>query len=313
VFAHSSDGNIQRNFMVDLLKPIKKNWFAIAMAIPAFLYLIAFLVLILDRAVVLSLTYIAPDLTETYPTLRNYVELANKSEFWDALRRTFFFTLIGTPLELIVGLVLAGLINKEFRGRGIFRSIFIIPLAIPGIVTAIIIWIISNYPFGHINDILIGKYWFFPRIIFEPINWRGSAFAALTLSMLGKVWRDMPISMLILLSGLQAIGIDQYEAAQTMGAGPWQKFRYITIPLLLPAISIVLVLRSIEMWKEFIFPFILAPRYPLLGTLIDDAYHLWNEPAAASAISIILVACIGISTAFLFYSLNWLRKALVKI
>lgn len=299
--------------MVDLLKPIKKNWFAIVMLIPAFLYLIAFLVLILDRVIVLSLTYIAPNLAETYPTLKNYVELVNRSEFWNALSRTFFFTLVGTPLELLAGLVLAGLINKEFRGRGIFRSLFIIPLAIPGIVTAIILWIMSNYPFGHINDMLIGKHWFFPRIVSQPINWKGSAFAALTLSMLGKVWRDMPISMLILLSGLQAIGKDQYEAAETMGAGPWQRFRYITIPLLLPAISTVLVLRSIEMWKEFIFPFILAPRYPLLGTLIDDAYHVWNQPATAAAISIILVVCICISTAFLFYTLNWLRKALVKV
>lgn len=299
--------------MVDLLKPIKKNWFAIVMLIPAFLYLIGFLVLILDRVIVLSLTYIAPNLSQTYPTLKNYVELVNRSEFWNALSRTFFFTLLGTPLELLAGLVLAGLINKEFRGRGIFRSLFIVPLAIPGIVTAIILWIMSNYPFGHINDMLIGKYWFFPRILFHPINWRGSAFAALTLSMLGKVWRDMPISMLILLSGLQAIGKDQYEAAETMGADSWQRFRYITIPLLLPAISTVLVLRSIEMWKEFIFPFILAPRYPLLGTLIDDAYHIWNQPATAAAISVILVVCICISTAFLFYTLNWLRKALVKV
>lgn len=299
--------------MIQPVRVMRKNLFVIAMLTPAFAYLIGFLFLILSKTVTLSLTYIAPDLSQTFPTLKNYLDLTCSPEFLAAFRRTFLFALVGTPLELLVGLLAAELINRKFRGIGIFRSISILPLAIPSIVTATIIWIMANYPFGHLNDLLMGKHWFFPRILSQPINWRGSEFAALSLCMLGKVWRDMPISMLILLSGLQAIGRDQYEAAGTMGAGPFRQFRYITTPLLLPAISTVLVLRSIEMWKEFIFPFVLAGRYPLLGTLIDEAYHIWNKPAAAATISIVLVICIGLSAGFLFYGLNWLRRSLVKI
>jgi len=136
---------------------------------------------------------------------------------------------------------------------------------------------------------------------------------SLGVAMFGKVWRDMPISMLIILSGLQSITKDQYEAAKTMGAGALQQFKYITLPLLIPAISTVLVLRSIEMWKEFIFPFILAGSYPLLGTLIDRAYHEWNSATEAATIGLILLFCIIIFTTFLFYILSWLRRQLVKI
>jgi ABC-type sugar transport system permease subunit len=132
-------------------------------------------------------------------------------------------------------------------------------------------------------------------------------------SLFGKVWRDMPISMLIILAGLQSINRDQLEAAATLGATALQRFMRITLPLLTPAIATVLVLRSIELWKEFIFPFILAGSYPLLSTLIERAYHEWRDPREASAIALILLLLIILSTALIFYTLRWLRKRLVRI
>jgi ABC-type sugar transport system permease subunit len=301
-----------------LIVNIRKNSFGILILTPALLYLLAFLIIILYQIIILSLTYVAPNLAETFPTVKNFLDLANNKEFIGAFKRTIVFTLIGTPLELIAGMIAAGLIYREFRGRGIIRSLFIIPLAIPGIVTAIILFILFDFPFGHINDLLLGRHSFFPKIISYPIPWRSSATFSLGVAMFGKVWRDMPISMLIILSGLQSITRDQYEAAKTMGAGALQQFKYITLPLLIPAISTVLVLRSIEMWKEFIFPFILAGSYPLgsyplLGTLIERAYHEWNSATEAATIGLILLFCIVVFTTFLFYSLSWLRKKLVKI
>ena len=132
-------------------------------------------------------------------------------------------------------------------------------------------------------------------------------------SLMGKVWRDMPISMLIILAGLQSISKDQYEAAATMGANSFQTFMKITLPLLTPAMATVLVLRSIEVWKEFIFPFILAGSYPLLATLIERAYHEWRDPHEASAIALILLGLIVLSTIVIFYVLKWLRRQLVKV
>ena len=198
-------------------------------------------------------------------------------------------------------------------GRGIVRSIFLLPIAIPSIVTAVIAaFMLFSYPFGHINDLLLGKL-FMPQMVSEPINWYTSPTTALGLSLFAKVWRDMPISMLILLAGLQSISRDQYEAAQTMGASALQQFAFITIPLLVPAISTVLVLRSIEVWKEFLFPFIIAPTYPILGVLIDYFYHEQRSPGKAAALSIILLILISAFTWMISKLLKNVQAQLVKV
>jgi ABC-type sugar transport system permease subunit len=292
---------------------IRRNLFGIIILAPAVLYLVGFLLIILFKVVQLALTHVSPQ-GPLFPTAFHIVELSNNPEFRQAFVRTVWFTLIGTPLELIIGMVAAFLVVQDFRGRGIMRSLLILPLAIPTIVTAIMLYIIFDFPGGHINDILMGRHAFFPfQVISYPINWRGSGFFALMVSMFGKVWRDMPISMLIILAGLQAITKDQYEAAKTLGANAWQTFFKITLPLLTPAMSTVLVLRSIEVWKEFIFPFILAGSYPLLATLIERAYHEWRNPNEACAIALVLLVSIIISTILIFYSLRWLRRRLVRI
>jgi ABC-type sugar transport system permease subunit len=304
---------IKPEIMRGITSFIRRNIFGIIILAPAVLYLLGFLCIILFKVVGLALTQVGPE-GELFPTAVHFIELSGNPEFRSAFTRTVLFTLIGTPLELVMGMFAAFLVVETFRGIGVVRSLFILPLAIPTIVTAIILYIIFDFPGGHINDILMGRHALFPfQLISYPVNWRGSGFLALMVSLFGKVWRDMPISMLIILAGLQSIGKDQYEAAATMGAGAFQTFIKITLPLLIPAMSTVLVLRSIELWKEFIFPFILAGSYPLLATLIERAYHEWRNPHEASAIALILLVLIILSTALIFYALRWLRKQLVRI
>jgi ABC-type sugar transport system permease subunit len=292
---------------------IRKYRVELVMLLPVFLYLLGFLIIIFFYIISLSLTYMAPDFSEQFPSLRNFSDIFSASEFRNAFINTLLFVFIGTPLELIAGLVLALLIYRNFRFRGLVRSIFIIPLAVPAIVTAIILYVLSDYPTGHVNSLLMGQYSIFPRVLDAPINWRSTAFFSLGISLLGKVWRDMPISMLILLAGLNSITEDQYKAAETMGANERQKFRFITIPLLLPAISTVLIIRSIEMWKEFIFPYFLARRYHLFGTYIEYLYHDCQSSGRAAAVSIFLVLSILSFSAFLFWFLKKMRGALIRI
>ncbi|MDI6616088.1 MAG: sugar ABC transporter permease [Syntrophaceae bacterium] len=299
--------------MRHLFQSIRKNLFALLILTPALLYLAGFLLIILFKVTTLAMTEVGPE-GAIFPSAANFNALAGNPEFKDALIRTIWFTLIGTPLELVIGIAAAFLVVEDFRGRGIIRSVLVLPLAVPAIVTAIILYILFDYPGGHVNDIMTGRYSFFPfQILSSPIDWRGSGFFALMVSLFGKVWRDMPISMLIILAGLQSINRDQLEAAATLGATALQRFMRITLPLLTPAIATVLVLRSIELWKEFIFPFILAGSYPLLSTLIERAYHEWRNPREASAIALILLLLIILSTALIFYTLRWLRKRLVRI
>lgn len=294
------------------LRVLRKNLFLIVVLTPAVLYLVGFLVIILFKVTVLALTHMSPA-GLLFPAVDNFVDLARSTEFGEAFVRSVWFVLVGTPLELIAGLTAALLVVREFRGRGLVRSLFVLPLAIPAIVTAIVLYIIFDFPGGHVNDLLLGRHEWFPQIISQPMNWRGSGFFAVLVSVCGKVWRDMPISMLIILAGLQAITRDQYEAAATMGAGPVTTFMKITLPLLTPAMATVLILRSIELWKEFIFPFILAGSYPLLATLIERAYHEWRDPHEASAIALVLLIMIIVSTLLIFHSLRWVRRQLVKV
>ncbi|MFS0864606.1 carbohydrate ABC transporter permease [Fredinandcohnia sp. 179-A 10B2 NHS] len=285
------------------VETIKKNSFLIFTLIPGFLYILAFFLIIVFFIIQMSLTTYVGGMAEASPTIQNFVDLTSSEEFKDAFSRTFMFVIISTPLQLITGLVTAMIVNKSFKGRGIVRSIFLLPLAIPTIVTTSTLLLLFSKG-GHITSLLMGDYSWFPAIVDHEISFLSNETLAMGLSILGKVWRDTPISMLILLAGLQSIDESQYEAAKTMGANSVRQFMYITVPLLIPAISSVLVLRSIEAWKEFIFPYILAPSYPILGVLIEKYFVQLNNPGMAAAIGIILIILIVIFTLFL----NWLLK-----
>ena len=290
-----------------------KNGFAVAILAPCTIYLMFFLVIIAFYLIQLSLTLRISLVEEQFPSIQNYLNLATSSAFREAFGRTVIFVLIGTPLQLVAGLTMAMIINRQFAGRGIVRSVFLLPVAIPGLVTAsIIAYMLFTYPFGHVNDLLFGRL-FLPQMVEEPVNWYTSAYLSLGLSLIAKVWRDMPISMLILLAGLQSISIDQYEAAESMGSSGWQRFWYITIPMLVPAISTVLVLRSIEVWKEFIFPFIISPTFPILGVMMDHVYHNERNPQLAAAIGVLLVVCILVTRWLLTFITEKVRAYLVKI
>ncbi|MDK2798903.1 MAG: hypothetical protein PWP27_1285 [Clostridiales bacterium] len=296
----------------NIYRSFKKNLFLFWTILPAISYIGIFFFIIAFFLINLSLTQFSGGQAVLSPTLANYLNIINSQEFRDAFIRTLIFVLVSTPLQLITGLLFAMLINKEFKGRGIVRSIFLLPMAIPTIVTTAILLLFFSKG-GHATSLLLGEYAWFPRILSREISFINNEFTAIGISILGKVWRDTPISMLILLAGLQSINKDQYEAARTMGSGSVKNFFYITLPLLVPAISSVLVLRSIEAWKEFIFPYILAPSYPILGVLIERYYVQLLDPGTAAVIGIFLIIFIIIGSAILNWLLEQARRYLVKV
>ena len=309
----TTDTHPKRTFWQRVGDSWAKNGFAISLLAPCTIYMLFFLIIIAFSLVQLSLTHRVSLIEEQFPSFQNYITLATSSDFWEAFNRTIIFVVIGTPLQLIAGLALAMIINRPFAGRGVVRSIFLLPVAIPGMVTAAIIaFMLFTFPTGHVNDLLMGKL-FLPQMVQEPVNWYTSPVSALGLSLLAKVWRDMPISMLILLAGLQSISQDQYEAAESMGSSGWQSFWFITIPMLVPAISTVLVLRSIEVWKEFIMPFIIAPTFPILGVMMDHVYHNNRNLQLAATIGIVLVVCILLTRWLLTFITEKVRAYLVKV
>lgn len=295
-----------------MLRKMKKNMFLIWTLLPAVMFLVAFFVIIVFYLLKISLTQYSGGVAQDTATVSNFVKLATSTEFLISFRRTLLFVLVVTPLQLVTGLITAMLINNSFKGRGVVRSVFLLPLSIPSMVTTAILLLMFSQG-GHITSLLMGQYPFFPKVTSDEVSFISNEVLALGLATFGKVWRDTPISMLILLAGLQSINSDQYEAARTMGSSPTKNFLYITVPSLIPAISSVLVLRSIEAWKEFIFPYVLAPSFPVLGVLIEKYYIQLQNPGMASAIGVILILVILIGTFILNFILKKLNQLLVKV
>jgi ABC-type sugar transport system permease subunit len=279
--------------------------------LPAAAYLLAFLGIVLSYLVGLSFS-LTINGRSLFPTLQTVRAVFALPAFHEALSNTALFVVVGTPLELITGLFLALILYRNFIARDFVRSLFCIPLAVPALVTAILLFMLFDFPGGHINDFLLGKYGHFPAILKAPLNWRGTKVPALGISLLGKVWRDMPISMLILLAGLNTIDPELFEAAKTMGAGFRKRLWYLVLPLMIPSCATVVLLRSIEMWKEFIFPFVLAGKYGVLGTLIESLYNDWGSSHEASAVAVALVVCIAGTSAVLLWVFDLVRKVLIK-
>jgi len=279
--------------------------------LPAAAYLIGFLLIVIVYLVGLTFSCDKDSLI-LFPTLDSVAAIFSKPQFASALVNTTLFVIVGTPLELAAGFLLALILYKSFYFRSFIRSLFLIPLAIPALVTATLLFILFDFPGGHINHLLMGKYGLMPAIIHTPVNWRGSEFFALGISLLGKIWRDMPISMLILLSGLNTIDPELFDAAKTMGANWRCRISRIVLPLMIPSISVVVMLRSIEMWKEFIFPFVLAGKYNVLGTLIESLYNDWGNAHQAAAVALVLVACVVVSLLLFLWGMDFLKNKLIK-
>lgn len=191
----------------------------------------------------------------------NYRFLLQDSRFWQSFLNTAYFSLLSVSLELITGLILAILLHRSFRGRGLFRALVLIPWAVPTVVSARMWEWILNYEFGVLNYLLqqIG-------LLSAPLNWLGDRTLAMFALILADVWKTSPFAAIILLAGLQMIPEELYEAARVDGAGEWQIFRRITAPLLLPFMVIALLFRTLDAFRIFDLAYVLTGGGPASTT-----------------------------------------------
>ena len=178
--------------------------------------------------------------------LSNYQRMFGDGRFWQSVANTSIFTLVSVFLELILGMAIALVLNQSFRGRGIVRTIAIIPWALPTAVMGLAWAWIFNDQYGVINDILqrLG-------LIDFNISWLGDPTLAMIALIIADVWKTTPFIAIILLAGLQSIPQDLYEAHAIDGARAIQSFQQITIPLILPQILIALLFRFAQAFGIF--------------------------------------------------------------
>ncbi len=191
--------------------------------------------------------------------LENYRRILTDPEVWNSIRLSLIFTVTSVGLSFAIGLVLALLLNRPLRGRGIIRSLFIIPWAIPAFVAALIWSWMFNDQFGIVSALLKQVGVAHPPIWLDRHHALWSLIAVMT-------WKSFPFQMVVLLAGLQAIPHELYEAASVDGASGWRRFRAITLPLLRPVAMVSVLLASINAFHYFAIPWILTHGGPSNAT-----------------------------------------------
>ena len=231
-------------------------------------------------------------------TGENFARVFDGSEFWTVLWVTMFYTVFGTVGALLFGLFAALLLNREFRGQGILRGLYLFPYVAPVIAVAFA-WIILFDPFsGSANALLVQM-----GVTDEAINFFGERPLALIMVTVFEIWRYFPLSFLFILARMQSIDTDMYEAADMDGASPFQKFWYLSVPQLLGILSVLFLLRFIWTFNKFDDIFLLtggnAGTRTLTVNVYEQAFAVSNIGAGA-AVAVVIFCCLLVFS-FLFF------------
>lgn len=217
--------------------------------------------------------------------IQNYLNLFADPNMRLVIRRTILFVLVAATGELVLGMTYALLLNREFWGRNVVRTLFLLPLLIPPVVAALNWSFLFNPQFGAINQLL--RYFLPSHMI--PL-WLGDPFWAFVAVIIVTVWRNTPFVMILLLAGLQSIGSDLYEAAEIDGASRSQLFWHITVPGLRQVLVITLMLRVIDLFRVFDTVFVMTQGGPggsteILSTRIYKLAFWETQTGPAAALS----------------------------
>jgi trehalose transport system permease protein len=269
---------------------LARYWLDIVLVTPLFLYVFFFMLVPVVQSIYLSFTLEGAG----QPTFDNYRTVINRSQFRDAFVNTLGISVIGVTMEMAVGITIALMLAREFRGRGLFRSIVLVPLGVPTIVAgaAMLYFIGFN---GYLNEILLDL-----GIIDVPIYWQQSGLRGMFAIALADLWKTTPLVVLILLAGLESIPGDVYEAASVDGADGWRRFWDHTIPLLMPSITMALILRVIDAFRIFDIALVLAGQaIPVMSSFVYFDYQAGSINTAAAAAVILLLMILVFVVAYL--------------
>jgi multiple sugar transport system permease protein len=281
----------------NVFRRMREEWSAYLMQSPGLLLFAVFVVFSISFSVYISFhRWDILNPAKPYVGLENYRTLVHDDTFKKSLYNTFIYTLFSVPLTMVGGLLIALLLNQSIRGRGLFRTIFFIPVITPIVIAALIWKWVYDYDYGLANYYLEKLH-----IIGHPQLWLANPDLALPSVIAMTVWKGMGFAMVIYLAGLQSIPEEYYEAAKVDGAGPLHRLRYITIPLLAPTSFFLLVIGIIGAFQVFTEIYIMTGGGPLSATS-TIVWYLWTmgfknfQMGYATAIAYALFAIIFVFT-----------------
>jgi ABC-type sugar transport system permease subunit len=236
--------------------------------------------------------------------VQNYVDLFADAKFWKSLGNTVFFVVVGVPFTLALGLVIANALSRGItRFRTAFRVGYYLPV-ITSIVAIAVVWrFLLNPDVGLINMLL-------QNLGVNGPNWLADPALAMPSIIAMAIWRNLGFAMVVFVAGMQAIPAVLYEAASIDGAGRWQSFRSVTLPMLRPTILFMLVITTIGYLQLFEEPFVMTDGGPLDATLSVTMYMYQQgfeffEQGYASAIAYVLFVIVAIVA---FLQFRFLRE-----
>ncbi len=240
----------------------------------------------------------------------NLVRLLSDSAFWNAWQQTVVFTGVSTFLETLLGLGIALVLHQSFRGRGFVRAVVLIPWAIPTVVTSRMFGYLLDGQHGIVNYLLLKVH-----VVDQPVNFLGNTETAMSAIIVADVWKTTPFMMLLILAALQTIPDELSESASMDGAGAWQRFFHVTLPLILPALLIAALLRTLDAFRMFDLPYVLTGGGPadsteVMSTLAYKTMFSGSEYGYGSTIATAMFATeILIALGFAFFLVRRFRAA----
>lgn len=251
---------IQEPTSWDQLKT-NKNWLGLWFMLPAAAILILFLAYPLGLGVWLSFTDAKIGRTGVFIGLENYEWLRDDSTFLLSVFNTMLYTTVASIIKFAVGLYLALLLNERLPFKAILRAVVLIPFIVPTVLSAIAFWWIYDPQFSIIS-------WSLKQmgLISANIDFLGDPWNARWSTIFANIWRGVPFVAITLLAGLQTVSPSLYEAATIDGATPWQRFRFITYPLLTPIIAVVMTFSVLFTFTDFQLIWVMTRGGPVNAT-----------------------------------------------
>jgi multiple sugar transport system permease protein len=249
---------------------MRREWTAYLFLSPALLLFAIFTVFAVGYSFYLS--FHAWNILETskpFVGLENYADLFSDRRFKQSVVNTVYYTILTVPMSMILGLLIALLLNQQIRARGLFRTCFYLPVVTPLVVAAIIWKWVYNGDYGLLNYYLMRI-----GLIDEPLLWLSNKSLAMPAVAIMSIWKGVGFNMVIFLAGLQAIPQDYYDAAKIDGASGFRRLRDITIPLLSSTTFFLLIISVLGSFQVFTQVFVMTNGGPVgrTNTVVYQIY-----------------------------------------
>ena len=235
--------------------------------------------------------------------LGNFQRLIHDVLFWKSLGNTGIFLVIHIPLQIVVALVLAEVLNQKIIARGFFRGAFFLPVVISGVVVTILWQQLYQGETGVFNTILT-------KIGLHKVPWLTSTKLAMPSIAIMATWKNVGLYVVLLLAGLQGIPKSLYEVADIDGATPFQKFIHVTLPMINPTLIMVLILSTIGGFSLFIEPYIMTGGGPMSSTL-SAVLYIYKQAFYFSHMG--YAATMGFAVALVIFVVVLIQKKAVEI